>query len=107
MRREAAAQGVSVVVAQPGGIRTRLVEDQLARVQSHLAALPPDQQARYGSLYRGYETMAAHAHRTASMEPEAVAPGDHRGIGLRKTGCALLGRGRCDASISRRPRAKR
>jgi NAD(P)-dependent dehydrogenase (short-subunit alcohol dehydrogenase family) len=73
MRREAAAQGVSVVVVEPGGIRTSLVEQQLASVQSRLAALPSDQQARYGSLYRGYEAMATHAHRTSSMEPDEVA----------------------------------
>jgi hypothetical protein len=41
-------------------------------VCNHISPLFPDQQSRYGSLDRGYETMAAHAHRTASMEPEVV-----------------------------------
>ena len=73
MRREAAPQGVSVVVVEPGGIRTGMVEEQLANVQSRLAALPAEHQARYGSLYRGFEAMATHAHRTASAAPEDIA----------------------------------
>jgi NAD(P)-dependent dehydrogenase (short-subunit alcohol dehydrogenase family) len=73
MRREAAAQGVSVVLIEPGGIRTGMVEDQLANVQSRLAALPAEHQARYGALYRGYEAMATRAHRTISVEPGEVA----------------------------------
>jgi NAD(P)-dependent dehydrogenase (short-subunit alcohol dehydrogenase family) len=73
MRREAAAQGVSVVLVQPGGIRTGMVEAQLDNVRSRLDALAADHQARYGSLYRGYEAMATHAHRTTSAPPEKIA----------------------------------
>lgn len=70
MRREAAAQGVSVVLVEPGGIRTAMVAEQLATIQSRLALLPADHQTRYGPLYRGFEAMASHAYVS---EPDEIA----------------------------------
>ncbi len=58
MRQEAAASGVKVIMVEPGGVRTPMVSDQIARCKKMGAALPPDHATRYGSLYKGFAAAA-------------------------------------------------
>lgn len=58
MRQEAAADGVKVIMVEPGGVRTPMVSDQIALCKKMAAALPPDHATRYGSLYQGFAAAA-------------------------------------------------
>jgi NAD(P)-dependent dehydrogenase (short-subunit alcohol dehydrogenase family) len=73
MRREAAPQGVKVSIVEPGGIRTNMIKDQLATGMARLAALPDDQRARYGYLFRRFEVLAGGALETSASTPGQVA----------------------------------
>ncbi|WP_340316257.1 SDR family NAD(P)-dependent oxidoreductase [Rhizorhabdus argentea] len=73
MRREAAPQGVKVVLVQPGGIRTPMVDAQLIEVADRLAALDAEDSERYGYLYKAFKVMAAESHYKTASSPEAIA----------------------------------
>jgi NAD(P)-dependent dehydrogenase (short-subunit alcohol dehydrogenase family) len=73
MRREAAPQGIKISLVEPGGIRTPMVEQQLASVQQSIATLDAEQNDRYGYLYRGFLKAAGESHVTTSSTPEQVA----------------------------------
>ncbi len=54
MRMEARPKGVDVVLIQPGRVSTRMGRQQLAAIDQEYDALPDDQRAEYGFLYRGF-----------------------------------------------------
>ncbi|MFC3443468.1 SDR family NAD(P)-dependent oxidoreductase [Sphingobium rhizovicinum] len=73
MRREVAGQGVHVALVEPGGIKTPMVDTQLAQVSQMIEELTPQDDALYGHFYRGFR-MAAHAsHISTASTPEQVA----------------------------------
>jgi NAD(P)-dependent dehydrogenase (short-subunit alcohol dehydrogenase family) len=72
MRQEVAAQGVKIIIVEPGGVKTPMVSDQIAAVARDIAALTPEIDARYGHLYRGF-----HAAASGSLHSdEGTRPGD-------------------------------
>ncbi|MFT4055697.1 MAG: SDR family NAD(P)-dependent oxidoreductase [Novosphingobium sp.] len=73
MRRETLPQGVHVALVEPGGIRTPMVDAQLAEVAAMIAALTPEEDALYGAYYRGFQSAAAASHATTASTPEQVA----------------------------------
>lgn len=73
MRREAAPQGVSVSLVEPGGIRTGMVEEQLRTIKKRIETLPADEKERYGYLYEGFQAAAASSYENTSSTPEEVA----------------------------------
>ncbi len=73
MRREAAPQGVEVVIVQPGGIRTPMVSQQLIEVKERLAALAAEERDLYGYLYRAFDVMAQKSHYEDASTPEQIA----------------------------------
>jgi len=73
MRREAVPQGVKVSIIEPGGIRTKLVQQQLIDVGPAYAALGEEDRERYGYLYQGYLKMATNSLRETASTPEEIA----------------------------------
>jgi len=73
MRREAAAQGVSISVIEPGGIRTGMVEEQLRTVKEMIRNLPPQEDELYGYLHRQFEQLAGASHHGSASTPEQIA----------------------------------
>lgn len=72
MRREAKADGVEVVVIEPGGVKTPMVTGQLESVARDRAALTPEQAERFGMFYDGFLAVAGKSWETM-LEPSAVA----------------------------------
>lgn len=74
MRREVAPQGVSVSLVEPGGIKTPMVDAQLAQVANMIERLDPEQDKLYGAFHRGFEAAARASHEgTASTAQEVAA----------------------------------
>jgi NAD(P)-dependent dehydrogenase (short-subunit alcohol dehydrogenase family) len=73
MRRETLAQGVKVSLVEPGGIKTPMVDAQLAQVATMVAALSPEEDTLYGAYYRGFQAAASASHTTTASTPEQVA----------------------------------
>lgn len=73
MRREAAPQGVKVLLVQPGGIKTPMVDAQLVEVADRLAALDTEDSERYGYLYKAFKVMAGESHYKTASTPQAIA----------------------------------
>jgi NAD(P)-dependent dehydrogenase (short-subunit alcohol dehydrogenase family) len=73
MRREVAHQGVAVSLVEPGGIKTPMVDAQLAQVSEMIGALTADEDARYGAFYRGFREAAQSSHTQTASTPEDVA----------------------------------
>lgn len=61
MRREAVPFGVHVVLVEPGGISTPMVQGQLDSAQRERDALPPEIRTLYGPLYDTYVKVFQHA----------------------------------------------
>jgi len=55
MRRESREWGVKVVVIEPGGMYSRMVDLQLKQVVERKAALSAEERARYGHYYDAHE----------------------------------------------------
>lgn len=72
MRREAKADGVEVIVVEPGGVRTPMVTGQLETVARDRAALPPEHAERFGMYYDGFIAVAKKSWDTM-LEPSVVA----------------------------------
>lgn len=72
MRREAAPFGVHVVLIEPGGINTPMVQGQLETAQREREALTPQTRALYGPLYDTYLKVFQHALGNG-MPPSRVA----------------------------------
>lgn len=73
MRREAAPQGVSVVIVEPGAIKTPMVDAQIVEVADRLDKLSGEEADRYGYLYKAFKVMATQSHHEAASSPEAIA----------------------------------
>ena len=74
MRREVAPQGVSVSLVEPGGIKTPMVDAQLAQEARMIDCLDPEQDKLYGAFHRGFEAAARASHEgTASTAQEVAA----------------------------------
>ena len=73
MRQEAAPQGVRVILVEPGGIKTPMVDRQLAQVTDRLRQLDSEEERRYGYLYRGFHAMASAGQKESSSTPEQIA----------------------------------
>ena len=59
LRREVAALGVSVVVVEPGGVRTEMAACGVATANQLAARMTPEQDERYGSLVEAINTLMA------------------------------------------------
>nr|WP_087573278.1 SDR family NAD(P)-dependent oxidoreductase [Sphingomonas sp. CDS-1] len=73
MRREAAVQGVKVVLVEPGGIRTGMVDDQLRTIAEKIKTLSPDEEALYGKNYRQFQALAQASHSNTASTADDVA----------------------------------
>jgi NAD(P)-dependent dehydrogenase (short-subunit alcohol dehydrogenase family) len=73
MRREVSAQGVAISLVLPGGIKTPMVENQLRDNAAAIERLSPEEDARYGGFYRGFQKAAYESHHETASPPEAVA----------------------------------
>jgi NAD(P)-dependent dehydrogenase (short-subunit alcohol dehydrogenase family) len=73
MRREAAPQGVKVVLVEPGAIKTPMVDAQLKEVADRLAGLGAEESALYGYLYKAFKVMAEQSHYESSSTADAIA----------------------------------
>ncbi|WP_159979044.1 MULTISPECIES: SDR family NAD(P)-dependent oxidoreductase [unclassified Novosphingobium] len=73
MRREAAPQGVSVSLVEPGGIKTPMVDAQLAQVARMIDELDTEQDRLYGAFHRGFQAAAHASHVGGASTPEEVA----------------------------------
>jgi NAD(P)-dependent dehydrogenase (short-subunit alcohol dehydrogenase family) len=58
-RREIHGQDVSIIVIEPGVVRTRLVDNQVAEAADAASRLPANLGRIYGDLYRNYHAMIA------------------------------------------------
>lgn len=72
MRREAKADGVDVIVIEPGGVKTPMVTGQLENVARDRAALSPEHAERFGPFYDGFLAVAKKSWDTM-LEPSAIA----------------------------------
>ena len=55
MRRENRDSGIKVVVIEPGGMKSRMVDLQLRQIRERKAALSAEERARYGHMYDTHE----------------------------------------------------
>ena len=69
MRREAAPQGVHIVLVEPGGIRTGMVANQLKSNAAEMQALSGEARQLYLYLYEGFQRMAQQSHDQGSSTP--------------------------------------
>ncbi|RAR57870.1 short-subunit dehydrogenase [Paraburkholderia unamae] len=72
MRREAKADGVEVVLIEPGGVKTPMVTGQLESVARDRAALSPEHAARFGAFYDGFLAVANKSWDTM-LDPSVIA----------------------------------
>jgi NAD(P)-dependent dehydrogenase (short-subunit alcohol dehydrogenase family) len=72
MRREAKAQGVEVILVEPGGVKTGMVAGQLEDVARERAALSAADGARFGPMYDNFLTLVRR-NLDVMLHPSAVA----------------------------------
>ncbi|HKT73178.1 MAG TPA: SDR family NAD(P)-dependent oxidoreductase [Steroidobacteraceae bacterium] len=72
MRREAKMFGVDIVLVEPGGVKTGMVEGQLAGVARDRAALQGEEAERYGPMYDGFLKLVKRSW-DVMIEPAVVA----------------------------------
>ncbi|HEY4457162.1 MAG TPA: SDR family oxidoreductase [Pseudonocardiaceae bacterium] len=72
LRRELAPSGVRVVVVEPGGVRTEMADRGIATTRSLAAAMPPEQQRRYGSLVRAVIAQATRFTASGTSAEDAA-----------------------------------
>ncbi|GAA2677031.1 SDR family oxidoreductase [Actinosynnema pretiosum subsp. pretiosum] len=87
LRRELAPHGVTVVVVEPGGVRTEMTGHGIERATGTLAAMTPTERRRYGGLLQAIINQAT-AFTEAGLPAEAA------------------GRVIADAATTRKPRAR-
>lgn len=73
VRQEVAADGVDVILVEPGGVRTGMVSAQIALAKQLLSELTPEQASRYGALYQGFIGAAQAGYDGAGSTPDQVA----------------------------------
>ena len=69
LRMETRRQGVTVILIEPGAIKTEITNKSKRQGDAELAALPPEMEAIYGPLARGLANNIA-----ASIDKHAIAP---------------------------------
>lgn len=79
MRLEFHPFGVRVCAVEPGAIATPAVDKTLGDVQSVINNMPPDGQARYGSMLRDF-AQQAYAREKAGSSPDVVAEAIHHAL---------------------------
>jgi NAD(P)-dependent dehydrogenase (short-subunit alcohol dehydrogenase family) len=62
MRREVSKWGVTVVLVEPGGLKTQMVTRQIARLKAATAALGEDERSLYGDRYRQFARLMASSY---------------------------------------------
>jgi len=72
LRREIASFGVDVIVIEPGAVRTEMAGGATATAQAVAAAMPPEQNQRYGALVRAVAAQTA-AHIGSGLSADAAA----------------------------------
>jgi len=72
MRREAAPFGVNIVLVEPGGIDTPMVQGQIVEIERARASLNPEMLELYGGIYESYAKVFNQA-ATAGLAPATVA----------------------------------
>jgi NAD(P)-dependent dehydrogenase (short-subunit alcohol dehydrogenase family) len=73
IRQEVAADGVDVVVIEPGGVRTGMVSAQIALAKQMLSELDAEQTRRYAPLYNGFIAAAQAGYDSSGSTPDQVA----------------------------------
>jgi NAD(P)-dependent dehydrogenase (short-subunit alcohol dehydrogenase family) len=73
LRMETRSQGVTVVIIEPGAIRTEIAIKAKRQGDADLAALPPEMEAIYGPLARGLADNMAATLNKHSIAPEQSA----------------------------------
>ncbi len=69
LRLETRRQGVTVVIVEPGSIRTEITVKAKRQGDAEIAALPPDLEAVYGPMARGLA-----ANMAATIDKHAIPP---------------------------------
>jgi len=72
MRRESRQWGVRVVVVEPGGMKSRMVDLQLRQVRERKAALTDEERARYGHYYDTHEYAVSDRNQGLGPPEEAA-----------------------------------
>jgi NAD(P)-dependent dehydrogenase (short-subunit alcohol dehydrogenase family) len=72
MRHECRADGVKIVLVEPGGIKTPMVANQVRDVAKERAALPSEHAARFGGMYDNFLRLVKKS-QDAMLDPSAVA----------------------------------
>jgi NAD(P)-dependent dehydrogenase (short-subunit alcohol dehydrogenase family) len=72
MRREVARFGVSVVLVEPGALKTPMTFNSNASIRHDMSLLSPEELSLYGDLYRGFLSITGGAS-TSGTDPETVA----------------------------------
>lgn len=72
LRRELAPHGVSVVVVEPGGVRTEMTERGIELMNETVAGLSPDERGRWGGLL---QAVISHARAFTSSGVSAEVAG--------------------------------
>jgi NAD(P)-dependent dehydrogenase (short-subunit alcohol dehydrogenase family) len=83
MRREVGKWGVSIILIQPGGIRTPMVTRQMAELKQKTAALEPSERELYGDRYRQFARLMDAGYPQATP-PAEVAETIRRALQARK-----------------------
>lgn len=73
VRQEVAADGVEVILIEPGGVRTGMVSAQIALAKQMFGELTPEQAGRYGAFYQGFIGAAQAGYDGAGSTPDQVA----------------------------------
>ncbi|MEJ7935995.1 SDR family NAD(P)-dependent oxidoreductase [Sphingobium sp. AN558] len=73
MRLEVAQHGVKVSMIEPGGIKTPMVEEQIATALQRRDELTPEHRQQYGHLYDAFARVAREGHDTSSSTAEQIA----------------------------------
>jgi NAD(P)-dependent dehydrogenase (short-subunit alcohol dehydrogenase family) len=73
LRRELRAQGVDVIVIEPGGVRTPIWGKGNELAASMMAAMPPEAERLYGRMVEAMRREIAKIERERGLPPRAVA----------------------------------
>jgi NAD(P)-dependent dehydrogenase (short-subunit alcohol dehydrogenase family) len=73
LRREVASQGVTVIVIEPGGVKTPIWEKGLAEANDMRASFGPEADRLYGRLFAKIEGEARKIATETGLEPAAAA----------------------------------
>ena len=83
LRRELAPFGVSVVVVEPGAVRTEMLGRAIATAHELASTMTPEQSQRYGALVQAVNTQAESSTRSG-MPADAAAKVIAKAVTARK-----------------------